>query len=77
MRKGPSPRYFTADGWLWEHPKFRDNRKIVAGVLSRHAPRPSSLHPSPRGEPLQLRALRGASRATPLSIIGSHGIYDA
>jgi hypothetical protein len=25
-------------------------------------------------EPLQLRALRGARRATPLSIIGSHGI---
>ena len=48
--------------------------KKVAGVLSRHAPRPSSLHPSPRGEPLQLRALRGARRATPQPIIGYHGI---
>jgi hypothetical protein len=48
--------------------------KLWLGVLAQHAPRPSSQHPSPRGEPLLLRALRGACCATPMLIIGYHGI---
>jgi hypothetical protein len=62
---------------MGQHLQFRDSQKLYHGGPVTACPRPSSLHPSPRGEPLQLRALRGARRATPLSIIEYYGIGNA
>jgi hypothetical protein len=75
-----STSFFTGMVEKMKHPKFLDSNEIVArGARVTACPRPSSLHPSPRGEPLQLRALRGARRATSLLMetVCYPGIWEA
>jgi hypothetical protein len=79
----PSVRLYPPSVGPWRGSRFAFPFQCLAASPSRTPKgvlRPMGHAPwNPHGfgneaEPLQLRALRGARRATPLSIIGSHGI---